>query len=276
MDGTLARRGFLMTSLISGFSLAAVRGEAAPIHTDTNGMEAGEVAIPVRGGTAPGYFARPSGAGPFPTVVVIEEIFGVHEHIKDICRRFAKLGYLAVSTELYARQGDLSTMTDPGQIVREVVSKAPAEQIMSDLDDTVSWAAANRGDTARLGITGFCRGGYVTWLYAAHNPRLKAAVAWYGPIGMKTALQPDTVLDVAPRINCPLLGLYGGKDPGIPAADIEKAAAAARAAGKTAEIVLYPEAAHAFFADYRPSYVESAATDGWKRLQDWFRKYGVA
>ena len=276
MMDAIARRGFLMTSLITGFSLAAVRGEAAPIHTDTNGIQAGEVQIPVRDGTVPGYFAKPSGPGPFPTVVVIEEIFGVHEYIKDICRRFAKLGYMAVSTELYARQGDLSKLTDVAQIFREVISKAPESQIISDLDDTVRWAGANGGDLGRLGVTGFCRGGYLTWLYAAHNPQLKAAVAWYGPIGDKTDLQPDTVLDVAPHINCPLLGLYGGKDPGIPVPDIEKAAAEARAAGKTAEIVIYPEAAHAFFADYRPSYVESAATDGWKRLQGWFRQYGVA
>ena len=140
----------------------------------------------------------------------------------------------------------------------------------------MKWAGANGGDLGRLGVTGFCRGGYVTWLYAAHNPRLKAAVAWYGPIGTRTDLQPETVLDAAPKIDCPLLGLYGGKDPGIPVAEIEKAAAAARAAGRTAEIVIYPEAAHAFFADYRPSYVESAATDGWKRAEAWFRKYGVA
>ena len=276
METLIARRGFVMTSLITGFSLAAVRGEAAPIHTDTDGLQAGEVQIPVRDGSAPGYMAKPASAGPFPVVVVIEEIFGVHEHIKDICRRFAKLGYLAVSTELYARQGDLSKMTDAGQIVRDVISKAPESQILSDLDDTVRWAGANGGDLGRLGVTGFCRGGYVTWLYAAHNPQLKAAVAWYGPIGESTALQPDTVLAVAPRIDCPVLGLYGGKDPGIPVADIEKAATEARAAGKTAEIVIYPEAAHAFFADYRPSYVQSAATDGWTRCQTWFHRYGVA
>lgn len=275
MMDTVARRAFLMTSLISGFTLAAVRAEAAPIHTDSAGLDAGEVAIPVKDGEAPAYFARPQGAGPFPVVLVVEEIFGVHEHIKDLCRRLAKSGYLAVATELYARQGDLSRMTDPAQIVRDVISKAPAAQIMSDLDDTVRWAAANRGDVNRLAVTGFCRGGYVTWLYSAHNPALKAAVAWYGPIGARTAVQPQTVADVAPSIRCPLLGLYGGKDPGIPVPDIQAAAAAARAAGQTAEIVVYNDAPHGFNADYRPSYVESAATDGWRRMLDWFHHYGV-
>ena len=274
MMDTIPRRGFMMTSLIVGFSLAATRGEAAAVHTDAAGLDAGEVAIPVQGGTAPGYFARPQGAGPFPVVLVVEEIFGVHEYIKDTCRRLAKLGYMAVSTELYARQGDLSASTDPAELVR-IVSQAPTAQVMSDLDDSVKWAAANRGDTGRLAITGFCRGGYVTWLYSAHNPSLKAAVAWYGPIGMRTALQPQNVADVAASIHCPVLGLYGGKDGGIPVPDIEAAGAAARAAGHKAEIVIYPEAGHAFHADYRPSYVEGPALDGWQRMLGWFRQNGV-
>ena len=271
---TIARRGFVMTSLIAGFSLAATRGEAAAIHTDTAGLEAGEVAIPVRGGTAPGYYARPQGAGPFPIVLVVEEIFGVHEYIKDVCRRLAKLGYLAVATELYARQGDLSAATEQPQLIA-IVSRAPTSQVMGDLDDTAAWAAANHGDAGRLAITGFCRGGYVTWLYSAHNPALKAAVAWYGPIGARTELQPQNVADVAPVIRCPVLGLYGGRDGGIPAADIQGVGAAARAAGRTAEIVVYPEAGHAFHADYRPSYVEGPATDGWQRMLGWFRQNGA-
>ena len=273
----LARRGFVMTALISGFTLATVRAEAQAIHTDTEGLVAGEVQIPTANGKIPAYFARPEGAGPFPTVLVIEEIFGVHEYIKDTARRFAKAGYLAVAPELYARQGDLSKMTDVQQIVREVISKAPDAQVMSDLDATAAWAAQNHGNPAKLAITGFCRGGRVTWLYAAHNPDLKAAVAWYGPIGGATSeIQPKTVLDMADQIKAPLLGLYGGKDGGIPVEQVRAAEAKAKAAGKTVEIVIYPDAGHAFHADYRPSYIKDAAEDGWKQALAWFRKYGAA
>ena len=273
----LARRGFVMTALISGFTLATVRAEAQAIHTDTEGLVAGEVQIPTANGKIPAYFARPEGAGPFPTVLVIEEIFGVHEYIKDTARRFAKAGYLAVAPELYARQGDLSKMTDVQQIGREVISKAPDAQVMSDLDATAAWAAQNHGNPAKLAITGFCRGGRVTWLYAAHNPDLKAAVAWYGPIGGATSeIQPKTVLDMADQIKAPLLGLYGGKDGGIPVEQVRAAEAKAKAAGKTVEIVIYPDAGHAFHADYRPSYIKDAAEDGWKQALAWFRKYGAA
>ena len=273
----LARRGFVMTALISGFTLATVRAEAQAIHTGTEGLVAGEVQIPTADGNIPAYFARPEGAGPFPTVLVIEEIFGVHEYIKDTCRRFAKAGYLAVAPELYARQGDLSKMTDVQQIVREVISKAPDAQAMGDLDATAKWAAQNHGNPAKLAITGFCRGGRVTWLYAAHNPNLKAAVAWYGPLGGATSeIQPKTVLDMADQIKVPLLGLYGGKDGSIPVEQVRAAEAKAKAAGKTVEIVIYPDAGHAFHADYRPSYVKDAAEDGWKQTLAWFRKYGAA
>jgi carboxymethylenebutenolidase len=268
------RRLFLMTSLITGFTLAATRGEAAAIHTPAAGLVAGEVRIPADGGTLPGYFARPEGAGPFPTILVIEEIFGVHEYIKDVCRRFATLGYLAVAPELYARIGDLSTMTDPAVIFRDVISKAPDAQINRDLDSTVIWAAANHGDTARLGINGFCRGGRVTWLYAAYSTRLKAAVAWYGPLGGETtAIQPRTALQAAAGIRCPLLGLYGGKDPSIPQDQLRAAEATAKAAGKTVEIIVFPEAGHAFHADYRKSYDASAAEEGWAKATAWFRTY---
>ncbi len=273
----LARRGFLMTGLISGFTLATVRAEAQAIHTDTNGLVAGEVQIDAADGKIPAYFARPDKPGPFPTILVIEEIFGVHEYIKDICRRFAKAGYLAVAPELYARQGDLSKMTDVAQILRDVISKAPDAQLMSDLDLTAAWAAKNHGDPAKLAVTGFCRGGRATWLYAAHNPALKAAVAWYGPIGGATsAIQPKTVLDIADQIHCPLLGLYGGKDGSIPVDQVRAAEAKARAAGKTVEIVIYPDAGHAFHADYRPSYVKDAAEDGWQRALAWFKKYDAS
>ena len=283
MDGTegltqfpLARRGMVMTGLISGFTLATTRVDAQAIHTDTAGIEAGEVQIPTADGKMPGYFARPSGAGPFPTVLVIEEIFGVHEHIKDLTRRLAKAGYLAVAPELYARQGDLSKMTDVQAIVRDVISKAPDDQVMGDLDAAAKWAAANGGDPARLAVTGFCRGGRGTWFYAAHNPAVKAAVAWYGPVGgAPSPIQPKTAADMATELKAPLLGLYGGQDTGIPVADVQAAAARAKAAGKTVEIVVFPDAPHGFNADYRPSYRKAEAEDGWKRMLAWFKQHGV-
>jgi carboxymethylenebutenolidase len=277
-DFPLARRGMMMSSLISGLTLATAHGaQAQMIHTDTAGIDAGEVKIPVADGTLPGYYARPQGAGPFPTVLVIEEIFGVHEHIKDMCRRFAKIGYLAVAPELYARIADLSKMTDAAVIVRDVISKAPDATMLTDLDSAAKWAGENKGDLNRLGVTGWCRGGRDTWFYAAHNPKLKAAVAWYGPIGGGTsAIQPKTTMDIADEIKCPLLGLYGGADGSIDVKDVQKAAEKAKAAGKTVDIVVYADAPHGFNADYRPSYRKNDAEDGWARLQAWFKKYGVA
>jgi carboxymethylenebutenolidase len=277
-DFPLARRGMMMTGLISGLTLATAHGaQAQMIHTDTAGIDAGEVKIPVADGTLPGYYARPQGAGPFPTVLVIEEIFGVHEHIKDMCRRFAKLGYLAVAPELYARIADLSKMTDAAVIVRDVISKAPDATMLSDLDSTATWAGENKGDLNRLGVTGWCRGGRDTWFYAAHNPKLKAAVAWYGPIVYPTSpIQPQTTMDIAGELKCPLLGLYGGVDSSIDVKDVQKAAEKAKAAGKIVDIVVYADAPHGFNADYRPSYRKNDAEDGWVRLQAWFKKYGVA
>ena len=266
-----------MSGLISGFTLATARAQAQAIHTDTVGLVAGEMGIPAVDGQIPAYFARPDKAGPFPTVLVIEEIFGVHEYIKDTCRRFAKAGYLAVAPELYARQGDLSKMTDVAQILREVISKTPDVQVMSDLDAAAAWAAKNNGDPAKLAVTGFCRGGRITWIYAAHNPQLKAAVAWYGSIGGTTSeIQPKTPLDLADQLKCPLLGLYGAKDAGIPVEQIRAAEAKAKAAGKIVEIVIYPDAGHAFHADYRPSYLKEAAEDGFKRALAWFKQHGAA
>ena len=281
MDGLskfpLARRGMVMTSLISGFTLAVTAVEAQVIHTDAAGLDAGETKVPTNNGDLPGYYARPQGAGPFPTIIVIEEIFGVHEHIKDLCRRLAKTGYLAIAPELYARQGDLSEMTDVSTIIRDVISKAPDDQMLKDLDAAAAWAVANKGDPARLGVTGFCRGGRDTWFYAAHNPNLKAAVAWYGPVGGPTnTIQPLTVIDLADKLDCPLLGMYGGADTSIPLDAVQAAAAKARAAGKVVDIVVFPEAPHGFNADYRPSYRKEAAEDGWKRMLAWFKQYGVA
>jgi carboxymethylenebutenolidase len=266
----------MMTSLISGLTLAATRVEAQVIRTDSTGIEAGEVMIPVSGGTLPGYFAKPAGPGPFPIVLVNEEIFGIHDYIRDIIRRLAKLGYAAVAVEIYARYADLSKATDVGEIIRSVISKAADSVVMSDNDAAVAYAVAHGGDAERLAVTGFCRGGRNTWLYAAHNSKVKAAVAWYGPVGgNRTELQPDTVQEVAGRIHAPLLGLYGGKDPGIAVDDVRRAEATAKAAGKTVEIVIYPDAPHGFHADYRPSYRADAATDGWSRMLAWLRSHGV-
>jgi carboxymethylenebutenolidase len=272
------RRGFVVTSLAAGFALAVQPVSAQTITTDTEGLEAGEVQIPVPDGHIPGYRAKPARGGPFPVVLVVQEIFGVHEHIKDICRRLAKLGYLAVAPELYARQGDVSKITDFKEIFSKVVNKVPDAQVMSDLDATVAWAKdTKKGDTARLGITGFCWGGRIVWLYAAHNPNLKAGVAWYGRlVGDADPLHPKHPVDVAAAINAPILGLYGGDDQGIPIESVDKMRAALKAANKEAEIVVYPNTPHAFYADYRPSYRKDQAEDAWKRLQEWFKKYGVA
>jgi carboxymethylenebutenolidase len=271
------RRGFVVTTLAAGFALAVQPVSAQTITTDTDGIEAGEVKITVADGQIPAYRALPKGAGPFPVVLVVQEIFGVHEHIKDICRRFAKLGYLAVAPELYARQGDVSKTNNIQEIIK-VVSKVPDSQVMTDLDAAVAWAkATGKADTAKLGITGFCWGGRIVWLYAAHNPDLKAGVAWYGRLaGQSNDLQPKYPLDIAASIKAPILGLYGEADQGIPVASVETMREALKAAGKPSEIVLYPDTPHAFFADYRPSYRKDKADDGWKRLLEWFKKNGVA
>ena len=275
-DYPLARRGLMMTSLISGFTLAVDRVEAQTITTDTNGLDAGDTKIPTTDGDLPAYYARPAKGTHFPIVIVNEEIFGVHEHIKDLCRRLAKAGYLAVATEYYARIGDLSKMTDIPTIIKDVISKAPDAQYLSDADSTINWAGKNKGDLRHVAVTGFCRGGRQTWLIACANPRVKAAVAWYGPVaGATSDIQPKTVLDVADQLKCPLLGLYGGQDQSIKPDDVHAAEAKAKAAHKTVEIVIYPDAPHGFNADYRPSYRKDAAEDGWKRMLAWFAKYGV-
>jgi carboxymethylenebutenolidase len=274
---TLARRGFVMTSLIAGYTLAAPRAEAQAIHTDSTGLQAGPVAIPAADGVIPGYAARPDGPGTFPIVLVNEEIFGVHEYIKDVCRRLAKQGYLAVAPEYYARHGNLASMTDAQQIVQEVISKTPDAEVMADLDAAAKWAGSNHGDSRRLAVIGFCRGGRNTWLYAAHNPALRAAVAFYGPTGGQPSLiQPRTALDVAGEIKCPLLGLYGGQDTGIPVAGVREAEQKAKTSGQPVEIVIYPNAGHGFHADYRPTYRQDAATDAWKRALEWLGRYDRA
>jgi len=272
------RREFVVTTLAAGFALAVQPATAQTITTDTNGLTAGEVKIPVEGGEMPAYRAMPASGGPFPVTLVVQEIFGVHEHIRDICRRFAKLGHLAVAPELYARQGDVSKMADVQEIISKVVSKVPDAQVMADLDATVAWAEkTGKGNTSKLGITGFCWGGRIVWLYAAHLPRLRAAVAWYGRlVGTPNDLQPKNPIDVVTQLKCPVLGLYGGADQGIPKETVEEVRAALKAVGSKSEIVLYPDTPHGFHADYRPSYRPEQAKDGWKRLQKWFKEYGAA
>jgi carboxymethylenebutenolidase len=272
------RRQFVVTSLAAGFAAAVQPVSADTITTDTNGLDAGEVKIPVRDGQMPAYRAQPASGGPFPVVLVVQEIFGVHEHIKDICRRFAKLGYLAVAPELYARQGDVSKIEDIQKLISTVVSKVPDAQVLADLDETVAWAkASGKGDTSKLAITGFCWGGRIVWLYAAHNPNLKAGVAWYGRlVGQANDLQPKHPIDLVGSLKAPVLGLYGGADNGIPTNTVEQMREALKKADKPSEIVLYPETPHGFYADYRPTYRKDKAEDGWKRLQDWFAKNGAA
>lgn len=281
LDGLLtppfSRRGFVMTSLMTGLTLATSSVEAQVIRTDAEGIEAGEVKIPAADGPMPGYRAMPKGEGPFPIILVIEEIFGVHDYIKDICRRLAKVGYCAVAPELYARQGDLSTMTDAKVIIRDIISKTPDAQWIADLDAAASWAvSASHGDPSRIGTMGWCRGGRGVWLYAAHRKDLKAGVAWYGPVGgERTEIQPRTATDLAAELNAPLLCLYGGADTGIPVAAVEAARDKAKAAGKSVELVVYPDAPHGFHADYRPSYHEADAKDGWARALAFLKSHGV-
>ena len=272
-----SRRGFVMTSLATGFALSAGPVSAQTITTDSAGLVAGEVKVKTADGEMPAYRAMPDKGGPFPTVLVCQEIFGVHEHIKDVCRRLAKSGYFAIASELYARQGDPSKYTEIPKLVAEIVIKVPLAQVMSDLDATVAYAkSSGKADTAKLAVTGFCWGGFATWMYAAHNPGLKAAVAWYGSDRKPDELNPKNPLDIAGTVKCPVLALYGGADQSIPPETIEKRQAACKAAGKTCEFKIYPDAPHAFNADYRPSYRADAAKDGWARMLAWFKQNGVA
>jgi carboxymethylenebutenolidase len=274
----VSRRGFVVTSLASGFALAVQPVCAQTmITTDTNGLLANEVKIPVAGGDIPGYAAMPARGGPFPTVLVIQEIFGVHEHIKDVCRRLAKLGYFAAAPALYAREGDVSGMSDIQEIISKVVSKVPDAQVASDLDATAAWAkGTGKADTTRLGVTGFCWGGRQVWLYAAHNPNVKAAVAWYGAVKRPgTDLQPKNPLDLVGQLKAPVLGLYGGADPGIPVDTLAEMKTALKAAHNPSEIIIYPDTPHGFNADYRPSYRPDQAKDGWSKMQAWFKQHGV-
>ncbi|MCY0856072.1 dienelactone hydrolase family protein [Cupriavidus sp. D39] len=274
------RRAFVKTALGSAFAAAALPVMAQAIKTDFTGLTAGEVTIPSGGFNMPAYCAQPEGKTNLPVVLVVSEIFGVHEHIADICRRFAKLGYLAIAPELFARQGDPSSFGTIQELQAKLISKVPDEQVMGDLDAAVAWAKGNGGNTSRLAITGFCWGGRITWLYAAHSQQIKAGVAWYGQlVGEPTPIKPRNPIDLAGQLKVPVLGLYGGKDTGITQEQVEKMRAALAASNdpfaKASTFVVYPESGHAFNADYRPSYREADAKDGWQRCLAWLKQHGV-
>jgi len=264
------------TTLAAGFALAVQPVTAQTIHTDTNGLTVGEIEIPTADGHIPGYYAQPNTGKTHPVILVVQEIFGVHEHIQDVCRRIAKHGYLAIAPQLYYRQGEVSQIADIAQIM-PIVGKVPDAQVMSDLDAAVTWAEkSGHGDVAKLGITGFCWGGRIVWLYAAHNPHLKAGVAWYGRlVGQPDALHPKNPVDIAADLKAPVLGLYGGQDQGITAESRELMDAALKAAHKPSQIIVYPDAGHGFHADYRPSYNAKDAASGDRKMLEWFQTHGV-
>jgi carboxymethylenebutenolidase len=276
-SSTYNRRSFIATSAGAGFAAAVLPVSAQTmITTSSNGLSAAVISLKTATGDVPAYAAKPATGSNFPTVLVVQEIFGVHEHIKDVCRRFAHLGYLAIAPELYHRQGDPKGYTDIPKLQADIVSKVPDAQVMSDLDAAVAWAKANGGDTTRLAVTGFCWGGRITWLYAAHNQAVKAGGAWYGRlVGAASANTPKHPIDLVASINAPILGLYGAADGGIPNDTVEKMREALKAAGKKSDIVLYPNTPHAFHADYRASYRKTEAEDAWDKLTRWFKQNGV-
>jgi len=275
----LNRRAFVVTALATGFTTATGHAAAATaISTPATGLQAGPVQIPVPGGHMPAYRAAPQGGTALPTVLVINEIFGVHEYIQDVCRRLAKAGYLAVAPELFARQGDASKYTEIARLRADIIDKVPDDQVMGDLDAAAAWATQHGGDPKRLMVTGFCWGGRIVWLYAAHNPKLRAGAAWYGHVRNTTSpIKPTDPIAVVDRLHAPVLGLYGEADAGIPVADVEQMRAAlgkGSEAARQSQIHLYKDAPHGFHADYRPSYRPESAEDAWRRMLDWFERHG--
>ncbi|MEW6163421.1 MAG: dienelactone hydrolase family protein [Pseudomonadota bacterium] len=271
------RRVFLKAAVGSGFAAAALPVVAQTmVKTDTAGLSSGDHIIVINGQDVPVYRAQPEGKTNPPVVLVVSEIFGVHEHIKDVARRFAKQGYMALAPDLFVRAGDATKVANIAELMKTIVSQTPDAQVMLDLDTVVNWAKQRGGDTEKLGITGFCWGGRITWLYAAHNPKVKAGVAWYGRlVGEASANSPRHPIDVAQNLKVPVLGLYGAKDTGIPLESVERMRAALAKGNSKSEIVVYPNSGHAFHADYRPSFNAADAQDGWKRAIDWFRRHGV-
>jgi carboxymethylenebutenolidase len=275
------RRDVMRHTLSSGFALAVAPIASTVLATDAAGLVVADVKVPTASGQIPAYSASPSGKTKAPVLLVVHEIFGVHEHIKDVCRRLAKLGYFAIAPDLFARHGDATQVSDKNELMQKIVSKASDAQVAGDLDATVAWAGRQAGaDVNRLGITGFCWGGRVTWIYAAHQPALKAGVAWYGKVtGDRDALRPKLPVDLVGDLKAPVLGLYGGKDQGIPVESVEQMkqalSASSNPVAKKCELKIYPEAGHAFAADYRPSYRKVDAEDGFQRLRAWLKKNGV-
>ncbi len=272
--GVTRRQALAGTVVAASYALAAQPLSATAIATPDDGLDAGMITFPTGGIQMGAYRAKPRGKKNLPVIIVVQEIFGVHEWIRDIVRRFAKAGYYAIAPDLYQRQGDATKVADFKQLFAEIVSKVPDAQVMGDLDALTAFVGSDGGNAKRIGITGFCWGGRITWLYAAHNPKLKAGVAWYGRVkGAGTALQPRNPIELVADIKAPVLGLYGALDKGIPVADVEAMNAALKAAKKPSSIHLYPQADHGFLADYRPSYNEAAARDGWSRALAHFKKY---
>ena len=269
------RRAFVVTSLGAGFALAVMPVGAQTITTSSEGLVAGEVKVPAAGGDMPAYRAMPATGASFPTLLVVSEVWGAHEYIRDVARRFAKLGYFAIAPELFARAGDVKAVPDVQVILRDYVAKTPDAQVMADLDACVAYArSTGKANVDKLGVTGFCWGGRIALLYAAHNPALDAAVAWYGTTTRAFVAGDRTPLDVVAQVKAPVLGLYGGADGGIPNDSVEKYFAALRAAGNSAsEFVIFPDTPHAFHADYRPTYRKEQAEDGWKRAVAFFRRH---
>ncbi len=279
-DAGASRRTALKVALGVGYAASAMPIMAqTAIKTSSDGLKTGEITYEVNSFKVPAFYAMPAGKTNLPVVLVVQEIFGVHEYIADTCRRFAKAGYLAIASELYARQGDPNKYGEIGKLIAEVVNKVPDAQVMADLDGAVKWAGANGGDISKVAVTGFCWGGRITWLYAAQGP-VKAGVAWYGRlVGTANELTPKNPIDVAASLRAPVLGLYGEKDTGIPLDTVDKmktALAAGNAASKASQFVVYPDAPHAFHTDYRLSYRKEAAEDGFKRALEWFKQNGVA
>ena len=272
------RRDFLQTTLGVGFAAAALPVAAQTvIKTDAEGLKAGEITVMVNGQQVPVYRAMPEGKSNLPVIIVTSEIFGVHEHIADVARRFAKQGYLALAPNFFVRQGDPSTQPSVAELIKNIISKVPDAQVMADIDACVAWAKDNGGNLKKLGITGFCWGGRITWLYANHNPQVKAGVAWYGRlVGDKNEFQTSHPIDGAPTLKAPILGLYGAKDAGIPLESVEKMKTALATGSSKSTFHVFENSGHAFHADYRPSYVEADAKDGWQRCLAWFKEHGVA
>jgi len=274
---SFTRRSFIATAVGAGFALAVQPISAQTVvKTDTEGLLAGEIMVPAADRELPGYRAMPAGGSSLPTVLVVHEIFGVHEYLRDVCRRLAKAGYLAIAVDMYIRHGETAKMSSVQEIMSGPVAAASDAEHMADLDACASWAAKNGGDPQRLAVTGFCQGGRTAWLYAAHNPSLKAAVSWYGELdAAPTAQRPKSALDLAGQMKAPVLGLYAGKDQGITADQVEDMRSELARAGGKSQIHVYPEASHGFHADYRPTYSKEAAEDGWKRMLEWLRQNGV-